>query len=285
MIPWCPIPKAVLREILRDAPRPLPEEIAYLSVSLDCNDGTPVSVTGYASLWGWSQGRVRRFLERIEAKVQYPEDTGRLQNQRGVIVTQMPERPRSDSGGMRLLDFNILRPEAEGYRSDTGVIAERSRVTTINNNNNPKKESIEEDAKAPSGPPSCPIKQIVHLWIETCPHLSAPDAEGKVLRSQLQSRWRERKERQTIDWWKLYFERIAKSDFLSGREKDFTANLLWVTGPKNMEKILNGQYDGNRNARSTAAFGGKTTIPRSHAEAVNNAKHRVEYQKISDWAD
>jgi hypothetical protein len=37
--------------------------------------------------------------------------------------------------------------------------------------------------------------------------------------------------------------RVNRSDFLTGRVKEFSANLNWLIGPKNMEKVLNGFYD------------------------------------------
>ena len=41
-----------------------------------------------------------------------------------------------------------------------------------------------------------------------------------------------------------FFEKISKSEFLTGRTKDpFTASLSWILTSKNFEKILNGEYD------------------------------------------
>ena len=41
-----------------------------------------------------------------------------------------------------------------------------------------------------------------------------------------------------------FFEKISKSEFLTGRTKDpFTASLGWILTSKNFEKILNGEYD------------------------------------------
>lgn len=44
-------------------------------------------------------------------------------------------------------------------------------------------------------------------------------------------------------WWTTYFDKIKDSAFLTGRKTDFAATLDWVLGPKNMAKILAGNYD------------------------------------------
>jgi len=136
-------------------------------------------------------------------------------------------------------------------------------------------------------PPPCPIEKIVDLWLRVCPYLSQPDPKGKTLRKQLTARWREDPRRQTLDWWHKLFERIDKSDFLTGRAKDFTATLIWVSGPKNMEKILNGQYDnnssGHRHPKGPGAPGGPAAGSRDHAAAVNGAEYQRGREKIVDY--
>lgn len=59
-------------------------------------------------------------------------------------------------------------------------------------------------------------------------------------------------------WWVSYFAEIAESDFLCGRSNDFAATLDWVLGPKNMAKILAGNY---RN-KSPAVSGTGLSPPR-----------------------
>jgi hypothetical protein len=44
-------------------------------------------------------------------------------------------------------------------------------------------------------------------------------------------------------WWDHLFVTVQRSDFLCGRSTDFSASLDWALGPKNLEKIENGNYD------------------------------------------
>ena len=60
----------------------------------------------------------------------------------------------------------------------------------------------------------------------------------------IQARIREYPE---LSWWiEFAKEFILPSDFLCGKKNDFQASLLWICGPKNMDKILAGQYVNHR---------------------------------------
>ena len=64
-------------------------------------------------------------------------------------------------------------------------------------------------------------------------------------KDNLRARWKEEKERQNLAWWDEFFTEISKMDFLMGRVKSFKATLSWIVGPKNFDKIINGQYLSN----------------------------------------
>lgn len=64
----------------------------------------------------------------------------------------------------------------------------------------------------------------------------------------LRTRWKEKPERQSLEWWKAFFLSVNESDFLMGRtsgsngRKPFRADLEWIVRPQNMVKILEGKY-------------------------------------------
>ena len=57
----------------------------------------------------------------------------------------------------------------------------------------------------------------------------------------------------TSAWWAAYFERVAASDFLAGRKTSWRATFDWTLGPKNMEKVLQGNYDNRTDDVQTLA--------------------------------
>lgn len=129
MTRWVPIDKRLVRALPRG--RAFTELEAAFCVTADYDNGATVTIRGYAALWGWSQGKVRRFLEASGVEIQYPQDTADRQNQRGAIMIQMAERSRSDNGEIKIIDSNWLASEAERSRSDNGAKTERSQIPTM----------------------------------------------------------------------------------------------------------------------------------------------------------
>lgn len=136
--------------------------------------------------------------------------------------------------------------------------------------------SASDDAPARVLPLDCPHQEIINLYHETCPSLRRVGEWTPERQKLLRSRWREKPERQSLDWWRQYFERVAASDFLCGRvdSSDFTADLEWLVRPKNMPKVLEGKYDNN--ARATKARQPKGAVDNSAAaeEAIRQRRLR-----------
>lgn len=65
-------------------------------------------------------------------------------------------------------------------------------------------------------------------------------------------------------WWRDYLARIERSDFLCGRVRDWSATFDWVLGPKNMEKILLGNYDNKAGTASVAKAPRCQFVPNVH---------------------
>lgn len=104
----------------------------------------------------------------------------------------------------------------------------------------------EQPAKKQS---DCPIQQIVDAYHEVLDMLPSirelTDARKKIITK----RWYERKKAgkyQSIEdglkYWTGYFEFVSKSDFLTGRESNFKANLFWILKPENFVKIIEKNY-------------------------------------------
>ena len=95
--------------------------------------------------------------------------------------------------------------------------------------------------KSASVPP-CPHKDIVAIYHEVLPELRAVKVWNSTREKRLRARWREDKSRQTLDWWRKYFESVRQSDFLMGRKTDWSADFDWLICPTNMAKVLEGRY-------------------------------------------
>ncbi len=90
--------------------------------------------------------------------------------------------------------------------------------------------------------PACPHKDIAALYHEILPELRSLKVWNSTREKRLRARWREDKSRQTLDWWRKYFESVRQSDFLMGRKTDWSADFDWLICPTNMAKVLEGRY-------------------------------------------
>jgi hypothetical protein len=103
------------------------------------------------------------------------------------------------------------------------------------------KEGEEEKINTPTGP-SCPHQKIINMYHTICPMLPMVREWTGDRKKMLRTRWKEKDERQCIEWWKEYFSLVSQSNFLTGRVNDFQATLEWLVRPKNMRKVLEGNY-------------------------------------------
>lgn len=108
---------------------------------------------------------------------------------------------------------------------------------------------VEEERDTPPSPPGgngvVPYGKILEAYHKTLPTLH-PCKLNQELKTTLKTRWNSEKDMQTLEWWKWYFDGVSGCDFLMGKKKDFMATFPWLIGPKNMTKVLGGQYI-NRN--------------------------------------
>jgi len=110
----------------------------------------------------------------------------------------------------------------------------------------------------PPEQPPCPQQDIIALYHEILPMMKPVNLWNDRSQKKLRARWRESPERQSLEWWEKFFRWVARSDFLCGKKTDFVADLDWMLGPVNWQKIANQKYHGGtERAAKIAAFGEK----------------------------
>jgi hypothetical protein len=94
--------------------------------------------------------------------------------------------------------------------------------------------------------PTCPHDQIVALYHEELPELPQVRKWTAKRQEHLRARWREDEERQSLDWWRSYFQSVSASDFLMGRNgKGWKCDLEWLVKESNLVKVIEGRYAEN----------------------------------------
>ena len=89
----------------------------------------------------------------------------------------------------------------------------------------------------------CPHTDIVNLYHECLPELSKIKVWTDKRKGYLRTAWNGDPKRQTLDYWKGFFNYVKQSDFLMGRANDFKADLEWIVKPANFIKIIEGKYE------------------------------------------
>lgn len=151
---------------------------------------------------------------------------------------------------------DIPQPTPEQLRINAGVNREEGQPLLRSNSPISIREAEEEAEEKGNrqNTPECPHREIIDLYHHTLPSLPKVIDWTPARASMLRTRWKEKPERQSLEWWKAFFESISESDFLMGRtngnngRKPFKADMEWIVRPQNMVKILEGKYSNDSNS-------------------------------------
>jgi len=143
---------------------------------------------------------------------------------------------------------DIPQPTPEQLQSNAGVNPEHGDDLLRSNSPISIRGSIKEAEGNRQNIPECPHKEIIDLYHHVLPSLPKVIDWTPARAAMLRTRWKEKPERQSLEWWKAFFLSVNESDFLMGRTNGsngrppFQANLEWLIRPQNMAKVIEGNY-------------------------------------------
>ena len=97
--------------------------------------------------------------------------------------------------------------------------------------------------------PPCPHQAIIDLWHRYFPNHPRVRVWDEASKRRLVCRWRERKERQSLEHWeRLFRDVVPRSSWLMGRKNGrdgtpYKLKLRWFTYPTNLAELENGEHD------------------------------------------
>jgi hypothetical protein len=106
----------------------------------------------------------------------------------------------------------------------------------------PRQVNINLNSSKKEGGNCIPVQAVVDSYHKQLSGLPKVRKIGKHLERNIRARWKENKELQDLAGWVDLFKSIRSMPWLMGEVSDFRASLGWIVGPKNFEKIANGQY-------------------------------------------
>lgn len=206
-----------------------------------------------------SQDTPRRAPEistnRIRARIAELERAG--------LIEQMPKKSRFDPPLFRCIAASLgqVRLQEEPQRNHKEGSTKANGEAPPNTDEGTTKEPQEGNHNIPgspgntspdgdastAGPPQCPHQQIIAAWHEILPELPQVRVWNDQRKKHLQSRWREDKRHQSLEFWRGLFAYMRDSPFLMGQveKRDgppFRATLDWVVKPTNFAKVLERKY-------------------------------------------
>lgn len=129
------------------------------------------------------------------------------------------------------------QPVSSGFQNET----QKNPNPLIQESTNPIKGSKEPSGSA--GADRCPQQELISLYHEVLPELPPVRDWPDSCATNLRTRWRSQPDRQSLDWWRGFFNYVRRCPFLMGERGDFQASLMWLVGAKNFAKVLNGNYE------------------------------------------
>lgn len=96
--------------------------------------------------------------------------------------------------------------------------------------------------------PPCPIDEIVNLYNQKLPMLSRVTVINDSRRRAISARWREvvttdKLDREKgLEFFNWYFDMVSQSKFLTGKAKDWRADIDFLFNPSKFPRIIEGVY-------------------------------------------
>jgi len=176
-----------------------------------------------------------------------------------IVLNYMKYRDKDATSAVRSARYRERKKVAELSRDTVAVTRDSSRGVTIAKAKAKAKAEAEEvslpteESETRDVSPACPHAEIIKLWAHHCPSARQPAEWNATRQALLRARWKEQKNRQSLDWWARFFAYVADSDFLMGRtqetgRKPFEVSLDWVLKPANFLKIIEGAYQNRERA-------------------------------------
>lgn len=159
---------------------------------------------------------------------------------------RQPKREREDSSAERMRAYRE-RQVTPIAPSITDVTPCDASVTQKDPRGEERRGEIEDIEQKPEV--FCPQQEIIDAYHAELPTARRIREWTPARQALLRARWREKSDRQTVDWWRKFFAYVGKSDFLCGRSpvqsgrQPFEISLDWLCKSSNFVKVLEGAYE------------------------------------------
>lgn len=191
-----------------------------------------------SATWGWSRGKVRRFLKQLENEQMIVQQATQLTSiiticnysyfQGGTATHSTTD---STTGGTANGQQAVHKQECKEFQE--------LNLSSAPGAADPSRTHLDQ----PKKPKDCPHQKIIDLYHHHCPTMRQVKIWNGERAKFLQARWRESPKHQSLDFWAKFFDYANSSDFLRGDTGKFAADLEWLVRPTNFAKVVEGKYE------------------------------------------
>lgn len=189
--------------------------------------------------WGWSQNKVKRFLNRLQSDSMCDFKTNDLTTiiticnysifQDGELKADDPTNDHTDDHTDDQTDEDIRMKEGKKERkggNPTGLLVAKEIA-----------DSGEDKI------PRCPHQDIIDLYHKHCPMFPPIRKWTDNRQKKLRSRWRENPEHQTLKFWEDLFKHASQSVFLRGENnRGWVCDLDFIITASKFASLIEGKY-------------------------------------------
>ena len=172
---------------------------------------------------GWFHSRCQEVIEHYHAMAEKNRANGKL-------------------GGRR------KNPVGNPVGSDSEPSAKATNNQELITNNQSKVANATPDLGKPKSVPPAPIQEIVEMYNTILPELPQTVVVNDSRKRAIAARWREvvtadKLDRQGgLDFFRWYFEMVKTSKFLTGKSKDWKADMDFLFNPSKFPRVIEGTY-------------------------------------------
>lgn len=286
MMPWFRVPTNIVRQ-----PR-------TIRLARELNMPLRMAYGMVMELWSWAiefseDGTVDEFVSMADA------DTDEFRG--SVEADALIEHgflEKVEDGALKLVDWDFLTNANEKERQrqyyvnkkqqkvseDSTEIQQNStdfqqNLTKFNaldrdRDRDREKEKDKDKGKVPpkAEPAPVPFSEIMEKFNDICTSLPKVQKLTEARKTAIRRRW-ENDAKKDISWFVRLFEKVRESDFLSGRNgRSWRADFDWILEPRNVTRILEGNYDQDRQEQQpTPAPATWTTAATPNGNADHNS--------------
>lgn len=211
-------------------------------------NGQGIESETLARMVGTSNRETKKFLAELEKNGVFSREDGVIVSRR-MIRDEKIRKSRAEwgklGGNPALKDKQKVRDKDNHRPNLQPTPSSSSSSSSSYLNQYPAKAGLAEPKVSP-----CPHQEIIDLYHQILPMGRQVNSElwGGTRAAHLKARWREDAKRQNLDWWRRFFEHIAKSAFLTGKtpptagREPFELSLDFIVTPSKFARIYEGAY-------------------------------------------